>query len=90
MPAKRYLIRGQVQGVGFRYFAQRAAQRLGVIGYARNLSSGDVEVHAEAESGTLRLFKQELARGPRMSLVTEIIEDDVPVSGLYTSFLIRG
>jgi len=88
--AKRYLVRGRVQGVGYRYFAAGAAERLGVTGFVRNLPSGDVEVHAEADSIKLELFKQELERGPRMSHVTEIIESDVPVSGSYTSFLIRG
>ena len=90
MAAKRYLIRGRVQGVGYRYFAQRTAQRFGVNGFARNLPGGDVEVHAEAETRTLQLFKEALARGPRMSDVTEIVERDVPDSGLYSSFLIRG
>jgi acylphosphatase len=90
MAAKRYLIRGRVQGVGYRYFAQRTAHRLGVYGFARNLPDGDVEVHAEAEPRTLSQFKQELERGPRMSLVLEIVESDVPESGVYSSFLIRG
>ena len=88
--AKRYIVRGWVQGVGYRYFAQGVAERLGVTGFARNLSSGDVEVLGEADSGTLEVFKQELERGPRMSRVTEIIESDVEPSGLYSSFLIRG
>jgi acylphosphatase len=90
MPAKRFLVRGRVQGVGYRYFTQRVAQRLGVNGFVRNLPNGDVEVHAEASGSTLNAFKQELERGPRISLVTEIVEDDVPDSGLYSSFLIRG
>jgi acylphosphatase len=90
MPAKRFLVRGRVQGVGYRYFTQREAQRLGVNGFVRNLPNGDVEVHAEASPTTLNTFKQELERGPGMSLVTEIVEDDVPDSGLYSSFLIRG
>ena len=42
--AKRYIIRGRVQGVGYRYFAQGVAERLGVRGFVRNLPSGDVEV----------------------------------------------
>jgi acylphosphatase len=88
--AKQYLIRGRVQGVGYRYFASEAAERGGVLGFVRNLLSGDVEVYAEAEDATLRLFKQELERGPRMSRVTEVVETDVPVSGMYSSFSIRG
>jgi len=88
--AKRYLVRGRVQGVGYRYFAASAAQRLGVKGFVRNLVSGDVEVHAEADDETLEAFKRELKCGPRMSQVDEVIESDVSDSGLYSSFLIRG
>jgi acylphosphatase len=88
--AKRYIVRGRVQGVGYRYFAQGAADRLGVNGFVRNLPSGEVEIQAEADSGTLAKFRQELEDGPPMARVTEIIESDIPVSGGYTSFFIRG
>jgi acylphosphatase len=88
--AKRYIVRGRVQGVGYRYFAQGAADRLGVNGFVRNLPNGDVEIQAEADSRTLGQFRQELEDGPRMARVTEIIESDIPVSGGYTSFFIRG
>ena len=90
MLAKHYLVRGDVQGVGYRYFTKGVAERLGVKGFVRNLYSGDVEVHAEADEVTLNLFRAELERGPRMAEVTEIVEKDVPVSGTYSSFLIRG
>ena len=88
--AKRYIVRGQVQGVGYRYFAQRVAERLGVQGYVRNLANGDVEVHAEADDRTLELFKHELERGPGIAQVTGITESETSASGLYTSFVIRG
>ena len=88
--AKRYVVRGRVQGVGYRYFAQGVAERLGVTGFVRNLAGGEVEVHAEADELKLQLFKQELKRGPRMAHVTDIAESDVPASGSYSSFLIRG
>ncbi len=88
--AKHYLIRGRVQGVGYRYFALEAANRYGVRGYARNLPTGEVEVHAEADEAALRLFKQDLERGPRMARVTDVVESDLPVCGTYVSFLIRG
>ena len=87
--AKQYLIRGRVQGVGYRYFALEAAERHGILGYARNLANGDVEVHAEAEAVALESFKQELERGPWLARVSEIVESDVPVSGKYASFSIR-
>jgi acylphosphatase len=88
--AKHYIIRGRVQGVGYRYFALGAAERLGVKGFVRNTHNGDVEVHAEADDATLQLFKQELERGPRMARVTAVTETETQVSGLYSSFLIRG
>ena len=88
--AKHYLVRGRVQGVGYRYYALAVAERLGVKGFVRNLYDGDVEIHAEADAATLQLFRQELERGPRMARVAEVIEADAPVSGLYSSFLIRG
>ncbi len=90
MVAKRFLVRGRVQGVGYRYFAKGTAESLGVTGFARNLPSGDVEIHAEADVTTLALFKQELERGPRLARVSEVLETNLPDSGLYSSFLIRG
>jgi len=88
--AKRYLVKGRIQGVGYRYFALDAAARLGIRGYARNLPGGEVEVHAEGEETALNRFKEELQQGPRAARVTEIIEEDNPPSGSYTSFFIRG
>ncbi len=91
MRAKHYLIRGRVQGVGYRYFARDAAERCGVRGYAKNLPTGEVEVHAEADGEVaLQLFRRELERGPRMARVSEVIESDLPASGMYSTFLIRG
>lgn len=76
--------------MGYRYFAQRVAERLGILGYVRNLTGGDVEVHAEADDRTLELFKRELERGPRMAQVSSVTETDIPASGLYSAFVIRG
>ncbi len=90
MGAKHYLIRGRVQGVGYRYFALDAAERHGIRGYVRNLPSGDVEVHAEGDEAALELFKSQLERGPRMARVHEVVESELPASGSYSSFLIRG
>jgi acylphosphatase len=89
MRAKHLLVRGRVQGVGYRYFALAAANRWGIRGYVRNLPGGEVEIHAEGGEEALRLFKDELLRGPRMSRVREIIEQDLPM-GSYSEFSIRG
>ena len=62
--AKRYLISGRVQGVGFRYFAERAAREIGVTGWARNLADGRVEVHANGSPEQLSEFEARLRKGP--------------------------
>jgi len=86
--AKHYLVRGRVQGVGFRWFVQRAAERLGIVGDVRNLPSGEVEVRAQADESILELFKRELRNGPPSAQVGEVIEQDLPVTARYSSFQI--
>ena len=83
--ARRYIISGRVQGVGYRYFAVRAAEHLGVAGSVRNCADGSVEVVAEADSETLERFRAELDRGPRFGHVDGVVEEPFTVSGL-TSF----
>ena len=61
---------------------------MGVRGFVRNLPSGEVEVHAEAESALLNDFKKELERGPHAARVSEVVEQDLPVSNLYGGFFI--
>lgn len=65
-----------VQGVGYRYFAQRAAQRLGVAGYVRNLGDGRVEVYAIGDAGPLAQLRAELERGPRAAQVARVTEEE--------------
>lgn len=88
--ARHYRIRGRVQGVGYRYFTQRTALRLGVRGWVRNRHDGAVEVHAEATGDVLRSFRSELERGPAHSEVIEVIEEVREPTDRYTSFEIRG
>src|SRR5262249_57105199 len=87
--AKHYLIGGRVHGVGYRWFTQRAAERVGICGYARNLPGGEVEVRAQAEESVLYEFKQELLSGPHGARVREIVKQDLPVTNDYSSFFIR-
>ena len=77
--ARRYFISGSVQGVGFRYFAQRAAQDLGISGYVRNLRDGRVEVYAIGAEEKLSRLKAMLESGPSFSSVGEIREELVAV-----------
>ena len=64
MKARQYFISGRVQGVGYRYFAQRAAQELGVSGWTRNLADGRVEVYATGTRAQLDDFEARLRIGP--------------------------
>jgi acylphosphatase len=74
LEARRWLIVGRVQGVGYRHFARQAASALGVRGWIRNLPEGAVEVQAAASSATLEHFKAELRRGPRGARVEDVEE----------------
>jgi acylphosphatase len=87
--ARRFLISGRVQGVGYRYFALRAAATYQVSGYVRNLDSGQVEVVAEGPREAMEEFKKELAAGPYHAQVTELSETNLEVSGRYQGFRIE-
>jgi len=87
--ARRFLISGEVQGVGFRFFAQRAAARHQVFGFVKNLEDGRVEAWAEGPPQNVEAFKSELATGPRFSSVDHFEEINVEPSGNYSSFRIE-
>jgi acylphosphatase len=87
--ARQFLIDGNVQGVGYRFFAQRAAARHQVVGYVKNLDDGRVEVLAEGPPLHVEAFKHELVTGPRFSSVDHIEEINLDPSGLYSSFRIE-
>ena len=87
---QRYiLISGKVQGVGFRYFTQQNATKLGVHGYAKNLPNGKVEVVAEGDKATLDEFVKILWKGPPASRVEDLKVEARPHSGEYTTFSIK-
>jgi acylphosphatase len=73
-PARRWFIRGRVQGVGFRYFAQHAASELGLAGYTRNLDDGRVEVYAIGPEEKLSQLAGLLYKGPRWAEVQGVDE----------------
>ena len=87
--ARKYLIGGMVQGVGFRFFTQRAAARHQVLGYVRNLADGRVEAFAEGEANAVEAFKHDLTTGPNYSHVDQIEEIVLEPTGLYSSFRIE-
>jgi len=87
--ARKFFLRGDVQGVGFRFFAQRAAARHQVVGYVKNLDDGRVEALAEGPARKVEAFKHELATGPRFSSVDHVEEINIDPSGAYSSFRIE-
>ena len=81
--ARRYLVSGRVQGVGFRWFAQREANGLGVAGYVKNLRDGRVEVFAIAEPGRLAALRAQLEQGPGTAHVERVKEEEAAVDARY-------
>ncbi len=87
--ARKFLISGEVQGVGYRFFAQRAAARHQVLGYVRNLPDGRVEAWAEGTPASVEAFRNDLATGPVLSVVEKIEELNVEQETAYSSFRIE-
>jgi acylphosphatase len=88
LTARRYIVQGRVQGVGYRYFAKTAAEKRGLTGYARNLDDGTVEVLAIGTAAQIEDLLADLQRGPRLSDVRGI--DHQPASlETHSTFEIR-
>ena len=88
--ARRFVVRGRVQGVGFRWFVEREAHLLQVAGWVRNNPEGTVEVLAHGTRDQLAGLHSRLREGPRAARVdnVEVFEAE-PIPGL-TSFQVRG
>ncbi len=88
--ARRFLVRGRVQGVGFRWFVEREAHILGIAGWVRNHHDGTVEVMAQGTRDQLAGLHSRLREGPRASRVDSVeVSDESPSQGLR-SFSIAG
>jgi acylphosphatase len=88
--ARRFLVRGRVQGVGFRWFVEREAHILGVSGWVRNNADGSVEVLAIGTREQLSGLRSRLQQGPRAARVDRVEEKEAqPIAGLKT-FRIEG
>jgi acylphosphatase len=87
--ARKFVISGDVQGVGYRFFGQRAAARHQVVGYIRNLPNGNVEAHAEGAAKSVEEFKHDLSTGPQYAVVANVEEIDLEPTGQYSSFRIE-
>jgi acylphosphatase len=81
--AKRYYVSGTVQGVGYRYFAERAAAQFGIMGYVRNLRDGRVEVYAIGPADSLAALRKKLEHGPVGAYVEKVAEEDAPINSQF-------
>jgi acylphosphatase len=88
--ARRFLVRGRVQGVGFRWFVEREAHILGIAGWVRNNHDGSVEVLAQGTRDQLSGLHGRLREGPRAARVDAVeVSEARPIEGLK-SFRIEG
>jgi acylphosphatase len=87
--ARRLIIGGRVQGVGFRYFTQEAAAREGVTGWVRNRPDGRVEAYIEGETETVTRLERALRRGPPAARVDDVEAESELPSGEYSGFVIK-
>jgi len=84
------LVTGRVQGVGFRWFTQRAAAQAGCTGWVRNLADGRVELVAEGGDGALGQLREAVQAGPSGSTVDQVDESRTDATGEFTEFAISG
>ena len=87
--ARRYLVSGRVQGVGFRYFAERAAAREGLHGWVRNNPDRRVEILAEGEADAVERFERQIRQGPPGSRVEHVEVDELIPTRLEAGFTIQ-
>ena len=88
--AKRYLIEGRVQAVGFRYFTQRVAAQHGISGWVRNTLDGNVEIEAEGDDHAMREFESRISAGPAGARVDQVSTLEIAVGpSLPSGFAIR-
>ena len=87
--ARRFLVSGRVQGVGFRFHVAEAATIEGVHGWVRNLPDGSVEVHVEGDRESVSRMEHKIRRGPSAARVDQVsVTDDVP-TGRADGFSVR-
>lgn len=90
LEARRFVVRGRVQGVGFRWFVEHEAHILGIAGWVRNNADGSVEVLAQGTRDQLFSLRSRLREGPRAARVDAVEESEAKPAGGITSFRIEG
>jgi acylphosphatase len=87
--ARRLLIGGRVQGVGFRYFIEARANAEGAHGWVRNLADGRVEIVVEGDEDSVNRVEAAARRGPAGASVDEVEVEVTTPSERATGFAIR-
>jgi len=82
-------VSGRVQGVGYRFFTESLAARLGVNGWSMNMPDGSVTAEVEGDREAVEKFVAELKDGPRAARVAEVSVTWKPYQGRYNNFIIR-
>ena len=85
----RLEVRGRVQGVGYRYFCQRTARKLGVAGSVENKYDGSVEVYVSGPESAVREFVAALEEGPRLAVVERVTRYELEQAPQFEGFDIR-
>jgi acylphosphatase len=88
--AKQIRVHGRVQGVGFRYFVQRAGSRLGLTGNVRNCPDDTVEIVVAGDTELIEEFLKEVTKGPPLSRVERLEINDIAPVQKFRSFQIEG
>lgn len=87
--ARKFIVSGEVQGVGYRFFAQRAAARHQIVGYVRNLADNRVEAVAEGTLDSVEGFKHDFSVGPEGARVDNVEELNLDPTGEFSAFRIE-
>ena len=83
------LVKGRVQGVGFRWFTEAEANKFGLKGYVKNCFDGDVEIEVEGEKEIIEAFVKQLRIGNRLSRIENIFLDWGDCESKYDNFQIK-
>jgi acylphosphatase len=87
--ARRYLIAGRVQGVGFRYFTERVAAQYGIQGWVQNTPDGRVDIQAEGDADAMRQFESLVSTGPPGARVDQVDTTELAVGPVRSGFSVR-
>jgi len=90
LQARRFIVRGRVQGVGFRWFVEREAHILAIAGWVRNNPDGSVEILAMGSREQLAILRSRLREGPRAARVDNVEELEAKLVSGLTTFRIEG